>query len=244
MRDKGLDLIKIIAILTMVIDHLRFIFPHYQSYLMTIGRWAFPLFAYLIAINTFRALENSNLKSLKSYATNLFLFALISEVPYRLMVGTSQVFNVMPTLLIGFLSILLINLTKSTKNPFIFLGAVGLFLPIQHYFEYGILGVFLIISFYSYISMTGSIKNIFFVLAVIFALLCNLQYFYPIITKLGLFSIYTNNLIVSIFLVMLLIYLITNFSLVKFNVPKVGKWAYWFYPIHMLIVFLIAKVIT
>ena len=63
MRDRGLDLIKFLAILTMVVDHCRFIFPSFQSYLMAVGRWAFPLFAFAIMSLTMENTHNFVIKT-------------------------------------------------------------------------------------------------------------------------------------------------------------------------------------
>lgn len=242
MRDKGLDLIKFLAILTMFIDHCRFIFPNFQSYLMTVGRCAFPLFAFAIALNTFRALINNKTSTIKSYCINLILFSCISEIPYRLMVGKSVVLNVMPTLLLGFLFIVLLYKAKSKlKSILFFICGIGILLPVQHYFEYGLIGILLIVSFYWFISKKGLLKILSFLVCVFFALLCNLQYYYSLIKVLGIFNVYTNYLIVSILAVMVFIFIINNYDAVKVNVPKMGKWAYWFYPIHMLLIFAIMR---
>lgn len=242
MRDRGLDLIKFLAILTMVVDHCRFIFPSFQSYLMAVGRWAFPLFAFAIALNTFRALTNNKISTIKSYCINLILFSCISEIPYRLMVGKSIVFNVMPTLLLGFLFIVLLYKAESKlKSILFFICGVGVLLPVQHYFEYGLMGILLIVSFYWFVSTKGLLKALSFLACVCFALFCNLQYYYSLIEVLGLFNVYTNYLIVSILAVMAFIFTINNYDIVKFNVPKMGKWAYWFYPVHMLLIFAIMR---
>lgn len=242
MRDKGLDLIKLLAILTMVVDHSRFIFPEFQSYLMAIGRWAFPLFAFAIALNTFRALTNNKFSTLKSYFKNLVLFSFISEIPYMLMVGKSTVLNVMPTLLLGFLFIVLLFKAESRlKSVLFFICGIGFLLPVQHFFEYGLFGVLLMVSFYWFFLTKGLLKKLSFLLCICFALLCNLQYYYSLIVVLGVFNVYTNYLIVSILTVMFFIYIISNYNVIKFEVPKIGKWAYWFYPIHMLLIFAIAR---
>ena len=244
MRNKALDLIKLLAIITMVIDHCRFIFPLYQSQLIAIGRWAFPLLAFAIALNTFRALSNGKTETIKSYFINLSAFSLISEIPYRLMVGKSIVFNVMPTLLLGFFFILLLYKAESRfKKILFYVCGIGILLPVQHYLEYGLFGVLLVVSFYWFVSTEQTVKYLSFFLCIVLALICNLQYFYPVIDVLGIFNIYTKYIIVNILLVMTFIFAITNYDLIKFNVPKVGKWAYWFYPVHMALFFAIGKLI-
>lgn len=70
------DALKILAMVTMFIDHIGYmLFPNQLIY-RTIGRLAFPIFAYQIAIGY------SKTSSLKNYIKRLLIFALISQLPY------------------------------------------------------------------------------------------------------------------------------------------------------------------
>lgn len=70
------DVLKLIAIVTMLIDHIGYMFfPHIQLF-RTIGRIAFPIFAYQIALGY------KNTSNLPKYSLRLFVFALISYLPY------------------------------------------------------------------------------------------------------------------------------------------------------------------
>ena len=51
-----------------------------------IGRLAFPIFAFMIVEGYFKT------SNLKRYVGRLFIFAIISEIPYNLMMGDS-IFN-------------------------------------------------------------------------------------------------------------------------------------------------------
>jgi hypothetical protein len=82
--DFGRELLKIIAIATMVVDHVGNILYPDLLYLRMIGRLAFPIFAYLVVLGV-----ESTKKPLKYMAT-LFAFAIISQVPYYL------AFNIQP----------------------------------------------------------------------------------------------------------------------------------------------------
>ncbi|MCJ7714565.1 conjugal transfer protein TraX, partial [Candidatus Bathyarchaeota archaeon] len=78
------DLIKLFALATMTIDHIGYtLFPD-LTILRIIGRLAFPLFAYLIALGL-----NSTKKPSK-YLLSLLIFGFISQIPYFL------VFNIQP----------------------------------------------------------------------------------------------------------------------------------------------------
>lgn len=74
-------ILKMIAIISMTIDHIGYIFlpgTPYYSMARGIGRIAFPIFCFLI-VEGFH-----HTKSPVNYLLRLFLFALISEVPFDL----------------------------------------------------------------------------------------------------------------------------------------------------------------
>ena len=79
--DFGREFLKIIAIVTMVIDHVgRILYPD-LLFLQVIGRLSFPLFAYLVVLGV------ESTKKPRKYMTTLLIFALISQVPYFLAFG-------------------------------------------------------------------------------------------------------------------------------------------------------------
>ncbi len=99
--DFGRDLLKIIAISTMVVDHIgKILYPNIV-FLQAIGRLAFPLFAYLVVLG----IEST--KKPLNYMATLLLFAVISQVPYFLAFGI-QLFdrlNILFSLLLSALTI-------------------------------------------------------------------------------------------------------------------------------------------
>ena len=99
----GFDL-KIIAVITMIIDHAgAFLFPQ-AKILRIIGRISFPIFAFLIC----EGYEHT--KDVKKYMLRLLLFAVISE-PFFDLAMSGTIFslnngqNVIFTLLIGVVTI-------------------------------------------------------------------------------------------------------------------------------------------
>jgi hypothetical protein len=95
--DFGRELLKIIAIATMVIDHIGNILYPDLLLLQIIGRLSFPIFAYLIVLG----IEST--KKPRKYMVTLLFFALISQLPYFLAFGI-QPFERLNILLSLFLS--------------------------------------------------------------------------------------------------------------------------------------------
>ncbi len=137
--------IKIIAILLMIVDHVgAFLFP--QALLLRgIGRLSFPLFAWLIA-NGARHTKNINL-----YLGRLYIFALISQIPYVLAHTSANItspgFNVLFTLFLGLVAIKFVkeNGSKFAQAWVIIFCALAAQLI---WSDYGLLGVLSIVFFY------------------------------------------------------------------------------------------------
>lgn len=102
--------LKIIALITMTIDHIGWILvPTWSPYyipLRTIGRLSFILFAFLITEGLFHT------RNKERYIGTMFLFAFIIDIP-RLFFGYEYVTNVFYTLGIGALALYLIGHFKN-----------------------------------------------------------------------------------------------------------------------------------
>ncbi len=109
-------ILKIIAVISMTCDHLSYLIFRQFSFLNYIGRIAFPIFAYQITEGYIHT------HSLKNYFLRLFVFALISQVPFMLftsMYSTSIHLNIFFTLILGLISIFIyefLNNLKYDKN--------------------------------------------------------------------------------------------------------------------------------
>lgn len=239
MRDKKIDLIKWMAISTMVVDHSRFIsfFKQYDSLLYTIGRFAFPAFCFVMAFNYLRMSNAKRKKTIKKYFGNLTIFSFISEVPYVLFDKISETLNVFPTLLLGFCFMFLFNLKSNVK----WLGIASLS-SVSIFFNdtlmYGFLGSLLPLA--CFIALQSQIDGCkFLVLIPLFlAVACNAQYIidFFIIHPLWVFS--------GLFVSSLSIFLCFNLNKIEisFPVPVIGYWGYWFYPAHLFFFYLINKI--
>ncbi|WLH35241.1 TraX family protein [Pseudomonas sp. FP2196] len=98
-RDGALDVLKWLALLSMVLDHLRYVGIS-ADWLYVPGRLAFPWFCLAMAAN----LARDGVRQTEwRYLGWLLLFSAVSEIPYRLYIPDPDTFNVMPTLALGLL---------------------------------------------------------------------------------------------------------------------------------------------
>jgi hypothetical protein len=140
--------LKWIAIITMFIDHFAAIFLASSNSLYlpmrSIGRLAFPIFAFLI-IQGYQHTSN-----LQNYLGRMFVFALLSEIPFDLAFYDTVYYsghqNIFFTLVIGVMTIALYEKFERDNNillkilPVIVGGLLAEFLNT----DYGIYGVALI----------------------------------------------------------------------------------------------------
>lgn len=106
--------LHVLAMVFMLLDHLWATILTDQHWMTNVGRLAFPIFAFLIAEGYFRT------RNVKKYMGRLFVFALLSEIPFNLMTGGGWVYpyhqNVLWTFLIAILCMIGIDKTKSSSR--------------------------------------------------------------------------------------------------------------------------------
>ncbi|MCD7814980.1 MAG: conjugal transfer protein TraX [Lachnospiraceae bacterium] len=162
--------LKLIAIVTMFIDHtgatvirslsalsasasntaLRSAWIRAYNLSRDIGRLAFPIFCFLL-VEGFVHTRNP-----RKYASRLFVFALISEIPFDIALKGSWFYpdkqNVYFTLLIGLLVLMGIRqITNDGKRPILLSVlpiALGMFVALKMDTDYNYKGVFLIAVLY------------------------------------------------------------------------------------------------
>ncbi len=223
--------LKIIAMLTMFLDHAgKTLFWRYD-WLTYIGRIAFPIFAFQIA-------EGYNhTKDFKAYLKRMFIYALIAEVPYNIMGGglinpTSQ--NVLFTFCIALLVIRIIdNSFKKHKLLGIlalvagtFIGYMAGFIFMTDYMGYGVVTVVLL--------WVGTKIKFGWITQVLTILYVNIK----MIGGLSLVWIYNGEEIwipVQAFAVFSLIPILMYNGTKGPGGKKFQKAVYIFYPAHMLI---------
>ena len=143
--------LKLIAVCTMFIDHMGdTLFPGVM-WLRCIGRVAFPIFCFLIAEGCVHTHDR------KKYALRLLVFALLSEIPFNLMTGRAvwnpYDQNVLWTLLLGAAVCWSIDgvLKRRTAPAFVLTGAamVAAFWLLEVFCtDYGGWGMLLVALFY------------------------------------------------------------------------------------------------
>lgn len=152
--------LKLIAVVTMLIDHFADVFRDDISFLTLplfgtsfttyyilrkIGRLAFPIFCFLIAEGFIHT------KDRKKYGINLLIFALISEIPFDLCFFGSPLHlsyqNVYFTLFLGFLVLYILEYVKSDVLKLVLSLITALTANLLNT-DYGILGVLLIVMIY------------------------------------------------------------------------------------------------
>lgn len=150
--------LKLIGILTMLIDHIGYVFipnnlPIYWIF-RGIGRLAFPIFAFLIVEGFFHT------KDVKKYMTRLGVFALISEIPFDLAFSKTPFdFNKQNIFFTLFLGLLLIYYMSTVMEKYkkrivvcnvingiltLIFCIVALLLRV----DYNLVGILLITAFY------------------------------------------------------------------------------------------------
>lgn len=133
--------LHVMASVFMLCDHLWGTVVPGNDWLTCIGRLAFPIYAFMIVEGYFHT------RNLKKYAGRLFLFALLSEIPFNLAMGSRLFYPIHQNVLWSFLiSLLLIHWNekaKETKKLPVRI-AVGIFTVLFG----GLLGLITMVDFY------------------------------------------------------------------------------------------------
>lgn len=215
------NFLKLIAIISMAVDHTAKNFFPDNIALAMIGRIAFPLFAYCLVVGCLYT------RSTKNYIGRLFVFAIISQ-PFYVMafhptwegfIENILVLNIFFTLIAG---VLVINaLMNIKKNWWMILIAVAMEFFIG--LDYGIYGIILMVIFY----LCRNKSWLSFILIFIWM---SLSFPGDFIHMLG-FGIDLQFFAV---LSLPLIYIHTGIR------PKINKYFFYiFYPAHLFVIFLV-----
>ena len=213
-------ILKIIAIISMLFDHIGYIIFEKFTFMNYIGRLSFPIFAFSIS-EGYRYT-----KDLKKYFLRLFIFAIISQIPYMLFMSTltnTFTFNILFTLILGLLAI---TVYEKTDNKYLRFAFVILFCIISQFlnFDYGWLGI-TIISIFHMFKDKKTLMNLSFSIVVF------INYFYKFITTLR-----TEYLFIILFCILSLIPINLYNSKKGKNIKYI---LYIFYPLHLVILYIL-----
>jgi len=203
--------IKLIAVITMFIDHVGLILFPNTIVLRIIGRIAFPLFAFQIGVGY------RNTGDFRKYVMRLFLFGTAVQVGLGLfdlltdISFSSACLNIFFTLSLGLTAI---HLYETRKYHYLIAEIVFAFLFevwVIHY-DYGLYGVLIILMLY--IAKEEAIQM--------------LEYIFV----LAIYYFWRTGEIFQLYAILALFFLMRPFSL-KIKIPKYAF--YLFYPLHLII---------
>lgn len=234
-RSSGLDLLKWLAMATMLLDHLRYIWPQAGG-LLVLGRLAFPLYCLAIAANVARSPAGELFTPANGrYLGWLLVFAVLSEWPYQLYSSNEDSFNVLPTLALGLV------IAWGAHHKTRLSGGMAIAAAVLAYFlnaalMYGFIGALIPAALLIAIQRPG----ILWLVPAALCLVVNMPS--HILAGAAQFQLYALSFLGSAFLAPIfgLWLLRQNMSV---QVWPVGRWGYWFYPGHLLVLHLVRKML-
>lgn len=210
--------LKILACIFMLIDHIGYVFFPKVILLRIIGRLAFPIFAYFIAEGYRRT------KDITNYLGRLFVFALISQIPFKAAFRVDNL-NIFFTLTMGLYGLYIYDKNKKFLQVLL-MGLVCQFLNT----DYGLYGVLLVFFFnYNHEDFKKVARNVILLTIIAQGLQGFVNYYY-----------FHRNPIFT-----LLIQPVCLFSLIlikNYNGERGLKLKYifyGFYPVHLLVLALL-----
>lgn len=229
-------MLKIIAFVTMAIDHIGYVFFPQHMWLRIIGRIAFPIFAYCLATGCVYT------KNSKKYALRLLVFSLVSQPFYSLAFypyDTAQLFDSINYgalgaaalniganlhLNVGFTMLLALGAIEALKHKkWLAFGAIAI-ASLWEGFEYSAYGVILMVLMYFFCQKDAEAFGIVIGLYLAASFLDTPNY-----SLLGI------SLNAQGFAILALPFMLVN---TKSGV-KIPKWlGYGFYPLHIFIIYL------
>lgn len=229
-RERGLDLVKWLALASMAVDHLRFLIPGHAllGWSFVPGRLAFPLFCLALAANLARRPPGAFGDSERRHLGALLLFAVLSEPAHDLMLGNAHKFNILVSLAIGWGIAWGCNALQ--RGPLLLAGLLAAGAAWLHAsLTYGMLGVLLPTLCLLALQRGGPWPA----LATLTVLLANLT---PRLSTALQAGQPRDWLIAGACLAALPLglWLLRTPLPERLRVPAVGRWAYFFYPLHML----------
>ena len=211
--------LKMIAVISMCFDHFGYLISNGSfSWCNILGRLAFPIFAFQIS----EGYEHTH--NLKKYFWKLFIFALISQIPFNLfqyVFGFTFSLNIFFTLLLGLAAICAFD---KIPNKFLGLFVSAIFIYLGYFLnvDYGYWGVLIVFAFY--ILKKHTLLTVLGFLALV------LFKYIPLLLTYNFHYAYIS-LAIGTFLSIIPILLYNG----KLG-PKTKYFLYVFYPLHLTII--------
>ena len=247
-RIASLDLLKWLALAAMVLDHLSYLAPEYLANLIFPGRLAFPLFCGVIAAHAFRQPPGSLTDSKNwEYLKRLIVFGCVSQLFFLLYLEQPQA-NILFTLAIGLALALAYHHRASHIGVWaLLIGVLAFGYSWRELISYGLSGILLPMAFV-YAMKERTVET--WLLPASLAFSANM----PNATAVYLLIVKPDLMLASEPFVRLLwqggIAALSCFLVLwlcrqplRFKVPAVTRWAYWFYPGHLLFLYLLRRVL-
>ena len=224
--------LHIIAMIFMLCDHMWATILDYE-WLTCIGRIAFPIFAFLI---TEGYIHTSNINK---YIKRMVIFAIITEIPFNLMVSASPIYpfhqNVLWTCVISLLTLKYLNF-DNTKNIFksILIIILAIIIATITMCDYFGAGVMMVVGFYIFRK-----SKLLQLLMMIYVNMILIQgYSYPIDI-----AGYTYYFPQQGFAILSLIFIWLYNGKQGYHAKWFKIFCYAFYPLHMLILYILTIVL-
>lgn len=229
------DMLKILAMFFMLLDHIWIVWIPENNWMHYVGRLSFPIFAFQIVEGYFHT------SNLNRYKKRLFVFALISEIPFNLMINCSFFYpfhqNVLFTFLLGILAIDVaedcLKTEKLWKKLIDIFKILGLLLIAGiGMTDYGTLGILTVLVFYA-AKKIPKLKYLIMLIGIVYLHIISYEGTAIPISIFGTDYNFPIQGFASLSLIPIFLY---NGN--KGNGGKILKRiGYWFYPVHALVLF-------
>lgn len=225
------NLLKYIAVAAMLIDHIGLLFvpadtPWY-TVMRVIGRLTAPVMCYFLAEGFIHT------RSREKYGTRLFVFALISQIPFAYMMYNYfwvAHFNMIATLFLCFMILLTF---EKVENVFLKVVIIAGLASLGRFCDWGLMAPLWVMCFYLCKDNKNKMALWYCVLCAFWVIRCCVVSFdkggdwYDSLWQLGAFG------------ALPILYLYNGEG---GKAGKFSKWFfYWFYPLHILILALIFR---
>ena len=234
--------LHILAMALMLCDHMWVAIIPGNDWMTCIGRIAFPIFAFLCVEGFFKT------KNLKKYLTRMVLFAAISEIPFNLVAGSRFFYplhqNVLWTFTIGIVLMWINENAKDKKLPARIAVALitvfaGIILGTLTLCDYHYAGILTVLAFYFF--RGRSLKN--FILQFICLWYINTEILSGIYYEWEIFGTKIEVLRQSFSLLAIIPIWLYNGKHGLYG-KGIKMLYYWFYPVHLFVLWLIREIIA